>query len=1675
MRNPFRFAFNLKVLIPAVSLAVIVVIVMPIVAPLIGREKLFMVDRAYAQSVFEVTAVESDATGVEAKTPFRVKSKVAIEESELKDKLKFEPEMKFELKKISDTEYEVTSEKALEPGTVYNLVIEAAYQDEKGITIPKEFRFAFQVKDTFKISTTIPGNKADNVPTNSTVEVTFSHPTVTVEDFNKYFSIEPFVKGRFEKQGKAMVFVPKDWFRNETLYKVKITKGLPLDGTEQVLAEDYSFEFFTVKEPSVLERAYFSFEYNENYRSFSVDEKPVISIYYNEKDTNIQDLSVNLYRLKTFEDLQRRTKNSADLPNWVCFDCVNRDVDIKGLEPVFKSSFADVDAGNGSDKRLGLPAMNEKGFYAVDVLYKNERLAQNVFQVSDLKSYVISSETKTMVWVQNAKANKPEVGADVSLIEGKVSAKTNGNGIGIFDTPKCDSNSKYSDSDFVRVKSGENESVIFLMSSCSTADFVNGNYYVYNDFANYWNTLSTDRPVYLPIDSMNFWGVAKRRTNPGAQKLKVELRNYGYDKPVAAAEVTTSEFGTFEGKLELKNVPTTYYDLVVKDQDGKIIVARGVEVMTFKKPLYKFSVKADKDAVYVGEKVKVSAKVAFFDGTPATGIALKPQGSFVDKEETLYTDKNGEVEKVLDTSLAAEACKDETRDDDCHTYRNSWFSFSPVKAEYGFSSGEVSFAVLSSDMEVRLNRDYKAKTPLYTGSVVELDPALYGKSDFGKKTVPNHNVDIKIVKTWREKIENGESYDPITKLVSKNYRYENREQEMKAYSLTTDAKGEFKIDYPFDKDSTFYIKALILDSKGRKAVDRINYYDYPYYGDVNGEENRKQLTVNDPKAESDWENWHGYSIGDEAQLEVRVNDKPWAEKGDILFYTTQNGIREVKVGTQPTYGFVFSEKDVPGISVGAVWFDGKVFHGAGYSGAMASFKSEDRKLDVKIATDLATYKPGQTANITVTTLDKNGKPVIAAVNIKLVDEAIYAIRETYENILGDIYSLLPGGVITTASTSFESRADDGKGGGGGAEGEGGAYIRKDFKNTAYFGSARTGADGKATVQIKLPDDLTTFRITVQAITLDLQAGMATEKLVTAQPFFADVTNNDVYLTSDKPQIRLRAFGTELKEGADVDYSISIPSLGEKGKQMKVKVEKNNAGEYWYALPALTAGAHEMVVKAVSGSFKDAISKKINVVDSLVTVPVTRTRTLAEGTSLADLKAPRAKLVFSLSQYGSYYEQLQNLRWAYTGRLDAQIAAAAAEDLLIKNFGEEKSKNGDKDWTYYQNGLKGGLMLLPYGDANLDLSYRAVLLGADKFNVIKLEKYFEGIINNKKYNRGEIVMALAGEAALKLPVLNDMKMFMSYQKDLNLNEKLILAYGLAALGDNGVAGNLLDEVLSDREKIEGNEITLEISKDAQDNAEATALAGMVAAMTSHSKAQGLWNAVINSKTTRTLTGIERAVMLKSFVSHLASIQEGSFSYTLNGVTSTESLKKSESKNIFVSGDDLKDINFSSINGPVAVTVYYDSSLASTNPQLTPALVISRSYAVNGDETKSFKEGDLVRVVLKTRQMKDRSSNGYEIIDTLPAGLVPMAQVDASGYYGDGYYMDVKSYASLRYPYWVEGQKVAFRYFGYAKDESEISYMARVVSKGVFTAEPVIIQDVSNPTRLNVSGKAEVTIK
>ena len=176
-----------------------------------------------------------------------------------------------------------------------------------------------------------------------------------------------------------------------------------------------------------------------------------------------------------------------------------------------------------------------------------------------------------------------------------------------------------------------------------------------------------------------------------------------------------------------------------------------------------------------------------------------------------------------------------------------------------------------------------------------------------------------------------------------------------------------------------------------------------------------------------------------------------------------------------------------------------------------------KALEISITPDKQKYQPGEEATFMLQCREANGLPVSAELSFALVDEAIFAIhQDDTENIVSFFYPRRWTSVQTTFSFPSIYFAGDDKAGSS-------IRTRRVFPDTACWEpSVTTDSEGQATVKVKMPDTLTTWRATCRAATMDTRVGQATAKVQVQKPFLLRLETPRFMTMGDEAEIAVIA-------------------------------------------------------------------------------------------------------------------------------------------------------------------------------------------------------------------------------------------------------------------------------------------------------------------------------------------------------------------------------------------------------------------------------------------------------------------------------------------------------------------------------------------------------------------------
>ena len=745
----------------------------------------------------------------------------------------------------------------------------------------------------------------------------------------------------------------------------------------------------------------------------------------------------------------------------------------------------------------------------------------------------------------------------------------------------------------------------------------------------------TDRPIYRPAQKVYFKGILRHWGRNGYELLDTNTVNLTIEDPnngkISEREVPLSSRGTFSGEVDIADeAPLGSYRILAKA--GTTQASSSFEVQEYKKPEFKVKVTGPKKFASVGEKVKFLVEANYFFGAPVT----KADVHYYIYRSRYYHSwwANDEADEFDDAAGSDNEGGDESGEG---YYGNDMVTEGDGKLDaHGRMS--VDFEVPEPEENEEWDYEYRFEAQVTDQSRREMQGSatfvgtrgktiadataerylyyqgetariLVRTSDYEGHPV-SEKVTLKFIEEHWEKIEkeadnNGYKY--------KYNEYVSHERELPGGEVTTDSQG--KATYEYNIPVLGYIHILaIVNENGKQIVNRGGY-----------------LWATDKKSQ-----WSDFSFRDTGENSIKlVPDKKSYRPGETAHVLALLPTDQAHLLITTELSMVMTARlvDAPGRSVVIDVpierrFAPNVYLNVTYvknddmiaESQLLAVPARDRMLKLDVIPNKKEYKPRDVASYTVLARNADGSPASGAeVSLGVVDEAIYSIQpENAGNIKREFYGRRYNEVQTSLSVRYTFTGYSGsqpidlalnkkayqladfKNETPLAE----PTIRKEFKDTAFWQpDLVTGADGKVTVQFKLPDNLTTWRATARAVTADTRVGSAVQKVIARKdvimrlemPRFLTegdtVTISGVvhnFLPSDKSTlITLELSGAQLT--GSPSETVTIPRNGEHRVDWRVNAQQ--PGELRLLAKALTdteSDAVEMTMQIVPHGLKQTM-------------------------------------------------------------------------------------------------------------------------------------------------------------------------------------------------------------------------------------------------------------------------------------------------------------------------------------------------------------------------------------------------------------------------------------------------------------------------------------------------------
>lgn len=727
----------------------------------------------------------------------------------------------------------------------------------------------------------------------------------------------------------------------------------------------------------------------------------------------------------------------------------------------------------------------------------------------------------------------------------------------------------------------------------------------------------TDRPLYRPGQSVEFTGVVRAEddlqyTLPTLHEAYVTIEYEG--EQVFAQTIPLSDLGSFAGSYALgSDIPLGSYTVLVRVKpDSDVIGYVTFRVADYHKPEFQVAATADKTDISPGEKVSFDLKANYYSGGKVSNASVSwfleftpfyfyPPAAYQgfsftdwDRDSGLPSSQTGGKAMIAEGNGVMDA--------DGHFTLSQVIGPAKTKGDWVavFSANvtDVTGSIVSGSVQVVMHQSLVyagIRSASYVGRAGEEQTFELVVLDWNGKPVADQIVSVQIVERRWYSVQEQDAKGQL--------RWVTTVKDIPAASfprVVTDSSGQAKVAFTPAIGGVYKALVTVRDSKGdTQQASTYLWITSDSYVPWQQTNDRSFNLIPDKTS---------YEPGETAEILLA---QPFAGEVYALVTWERGHIHHREViklsGNSTVYRLPITEEMAPVEYLSVVVFTGAKANGVPdfrMGVVRINVNTTRQALDVRVTADRQTAGPGDTVTYTVVTRDDKGNPVPAEVSWALVDKAVLALTPSNVTpILDAFYPFRALGVRTSVGVVWD--ADDylanlkptnpngafsGSGGGGKGEGDLGIVtVRQDFKDTAFFRAQTiTGADGKAQVTVTLPENLTTWQMTVRAVTADSRVGEAIHELTSSKPLYIQLQTPRFFVAGDSARI-----GAAIHNNTALDLAVRV-SLEAEGVSIDSPAEQEvdvpagqTASVFWNVSVKPGAQRVDLIARAEGGGFTDA--------------------------------------------------------------------------------------------------------------------------------------------------------------------------------------------------------------------------------------------------------------------------------------------------------------------------------------------------------------------------------------------------------------------------------------------------------------------------------------------------------
>ncbi len=719
----------------------------------------------------------------------------------------------------------------------------------------------------------------------------------------------------------------------------------------------------------------------------------------------------------------------------------------------------------------------------------------------------------------------------------------------------------------------------------------------------------TDRPIYRPGQTVYFKGIvradddARYSLPPRNARVHVEIWDPQGTK-VFEEDMPLNDLGTLNGELALSEEAALGNYSIQASYDDQYF-GTSFLVAEYRKPEFEVTVETDKAEYAQGDRIAVTAQATYFFGGPVANAQVRYavlsadyffdyQGpgwwDFGDYDYWDYWWRRGD-------SSYGELIANGTGTTDAQ----GRFTFS-IEADIADETLSQRFTLEVTVIDVN-NQEVSNRTAAIVHKglfYIGLQPAQYVGTvgdearvniitvDWESEPSPNRELTVVFVRR--------EWYSVQKQAEDGRYYWESVVEDTPVYTttVTTDRQGKARAAFVPDQGGTYRVITSGLDER-RNKVQGATYLwvsgtEYVHWRQQNND--RIEL-VADKRM---------YRVGDTATILI---PHPYQGPVQALITLERGHIYRHWVQTLETNSeqirIPITEDLIPNVFVSVV-----IVKGMDETTPLPDFKvgcvelpieTTEKELAITLKPDRTTYyAPGETVRYDVQVSDSAGRPVEAELSLALVDKAVLTLAEEPGPGIVEYFWRTRGlGVWTASGLTLsgervnEQTAREVKGLGGGGGGEAFGPVRARFPDLAYWNAAlRTDRNGRASVSVQLPDNLTTWRMDARGVTAKTLVGQAKVDIIATKNLLVRPVAPRFFVGGDEAELAA-VVHNNTSEPLDVEVRLEAEGvrIGESASQ-RVSVPANDKVKVTWPVTVGNVEEVTLFFGARSGGLADAV-------------------------------------------------------------------------------------------------------------------------------------------------------------------------------------------------------------------------------------------------------------------------------------------------------------------------------------------------------------------------------------------------------------------------------------------------------------------------------------------------------